>query len=122
MKQKEQVKTMTIDLRDIEDEFYHPFGGYSWEDVELFKNPTQLKHFKGRIDALINRRNKNMLALLPKGEGDFFLCLKLYVLNLIPTLNTELTHQIYVYLYDKLGAEELQMIVNNYANYLERFK
>lgn len=122
MNNNKQERSISIDLRDIENEFYHPFGGYSWEDIELFKKPTQLKHFKGRIDALINRRNKKILSFLPKGDGNFFLCLKLYVLNLIPTQNKELTHQIYVYLYDKLGAIELQTIIKNYASYLGRFK
>jgi hypothetical protein len=118
----EKKKSNSIDVRNIDERYFHPFEVYTSEEDELFKKPTQLKHFQKRIDCLVRRRENNHIIFLPQGDGNFFLCLKLYVLNLIPTQNKELTRQVYFYLYEILGDKELQIIVKNYAKYLEEFK
>ena len=117
-----QNENKTIDIRDIDLAYFHPWKNYSLEEEELFKKPTQSKNFKKRIELLIKRKDSNRLGFLPKGDGNFYLTLKKYVLNLIPTQNEELASEIYAHLYDVLGKEKLKTIVKIYANYLERFK
>lgn len=114
------LKKSNSDIRPIGPAYFNNWINYSNEECELFKKPKQFKHFKKRIELLLKRAEENRLIFLPKGDGILFKALKLYILNLIPTKNKDLTKQIYTYLYETFGIKKLKEIVKEYANYITK--
>ncbi len=110
----------TVDIRNIDPTYFHPWRDYTNEKVEWFKKPTQFKHFKNRINLL---HDGLVAEPLYKEKRDFEDFLKYKILNLIPTKNKELTEEIYDYLNLKYGKDGLNRILRKCARYrLERDK
>lgn len=108
-------------MRRIQADFYAPFAGYSADECEFFRKPTQFRHFKERIDLIVKKHDDNTLVFIPPHEESLFKALKVLVLNKIPTVRTGIVRQIHAYLYEKFGKEGLKEIVRDYANYLKGF-
>jgi hypothetical protein len=115
---KKKNREGEIDVRHIDPAYFNPGANYSIEEAELFKEPSKFKHFKKRINILLKRRKNETLVFLPKGGGNFFLALKLYVLNEIPTKNEDLTDRIYEYIGKIFTRKERETMVNKYAKYM----
>lgn len=104
----------TIDIRNINAEYFNPWKNYTVAELEWFKQPTQFRHFKARIDLLYKEQAGDPYY---NGERDFYDFLKLKILNLVPTRNKELTENVYKYLNDKYGSKELELIIRKCARY-----
>jgi len=103
-----------IDIRDIDEAYFNAWRNYSKEEVEWFKTPTKLEHFQKRIDLLFEGKAGDQYY---DKTRDFYDILKYKILNLVPTMNKELTEKVYKYLNDKYGRRKLQRIIRRCARY-----
>lgn len=99
-----------IDLRN-EDKKIND-RSYSRREAEMFKKPIMFPHFKRRI-ILITERSKI-------GSDEFYNYMKYKVMNLIPTVNTELVAQINNFLIKKFGVKEYKNIIKRCAKWMNQ--
>lgn len=96
----------TIDLRDVDREYHHPYKNYSIEEMEMFKTPRKLEHFIKRIE-IIKKKAKN--------ELEFLSWMKYKVINLIPFINKELVLDINKYLFQNFTYDMYTKIIKKCA-------